>query len=180
VSFAVAAQDSRPSGSLVLSRKALASSASCRFIPAHCNRLVSSTIKFCNRTCDHAGGNGQPAIRNPPSLGVNIPAKFLRYLLSILTADNSRTLPQHTLAAQSVSVGGLSLLVQLNRSRDTRFSSSFGGFQLPGPVSAVRSLHHHPAHSQMLCALPPCDSERPLRSSVATICGTLRSLLPSA
>jgi hypothetical protein len=31
------AQDSRPSGSLLLSRKALSSSASCRFIPAHCN-----------------------------------------------------------------------------------------------------------------------------------------------
>src|ERR1700692_2437812 len=35
------AQDSRPSGSLLLSRKALSSSASCRFIPAHCNRLVT-------------------------------------------------------------------------------------------------------------------------------------------
>src|ERR1700730_10665698 len=35
-SLAVAAQDSRPSGSLVLSRKALASSTSCRLIPAHC------------------------------------------------------------------------------------------------------------------------------------------------
>ena len=34
------AQDSRPSGSLLLSRKALSSSASCRFIPAHCNGLV--------------------------------------------------------------------------------------------------------------------------------------------
>jgi hypothetical protein len=29
------AQDSRPSGSLLLSREALSSSASCRFIPAH-------------------------------------------------------------------------------------------------------------------------------------------------
>src|SRR4030081_2285704 len=38
-SLAVAAQDSRPSGSLLLSRKALASStSSCRFTPAHCNR----------------------------------------------------------------------------------------------------------------------------------------------
>jgi serine/threonine protein kinase len=34
---AVAAQDSRPRGSLLLSRKALASSTSCRFSPAHCN-----------------------------------------------------------------------------------------------------------------------------------------------
>src|SRR6266851_1440928 len=34
------AQDSRPSGSLLLSRKALSSSASCRFIPAHCNGLI--------------------------------------------------------------------------------------------------------------------------------------------
>src|SRR5207302_10654137 len=34
-SLAVAAQDSRPSGSLLLSCKALSSSASCRFIPAH-------------------------------------------------------------------------------------------------------------------------------------------------
>jgi hypothetical protein len=38
-------QDSRPSGSLLLSRKELSSSASCRFIPAHCNRLVTSTIQ---------------------------------------------------------------------------------------------------------------------------------------
>jgi hypothetical protein len=36
------AQDSRPSGSLFLSRKALSSSASCRFNPAHCNGLFSS------------------------------------------------------------------------------------------------------------------------------------------
>jgi hypothetical protein len=34
-SLAVAAQDSRPSGSLLLSCKALSSSTSCRFIPAH-------------------------------------------------------------------------------------------------------------------------------------------------
>src|SRR6266581_8257918 len=36
-SLTVAAQDSRPSGSLVLSRKNFAFSASCRFIPAHIN-----------------------------------------------------------------------------------------------------------------------------------------------
>src|SRR5271169_4244721 len=36
-SLAVAAQDSRPSGSLLLSRKELSSSASCRFSPAHRN-----------------------------------------------------------------------------------------------------------------------------------------------
>jgi len=35
VSLTVAAQDSGPSGSLVLSRKNFAFSASCRFIPAH-------------------------------------------------------------------------------------------------------------------------------------------------
>src|SRR5450755_167227 len=34
-SLAVSAQDSGPSGSLLLSRKALSSSTSCRFIPAH-------------------------------------------------------------------------------------------------------------------------------------------------
>src|SRR5712691_4345283 len=38
------AQDSRPSGSLLLSREALSSSASCRFIPAHCNRDFSTTV----------------------------------------------------------------------------------------------------------------------------------------
>src|SRR5208282_1108665 len=43
VSLAVAAQDSRPSGSLLLSRKALTSSTSCRFNPAHCNGDVTST-----------------------------------------------------------------------------------------------------------------------------------------
>src|ERR1700731_2781498 len=36
-SLAVAAQDSRPSGSLLLSCEALSSSTSCRFIPAHKN-----------------------------------------------------------------------------------------------------------------------------------------------
>src|ERR1700738_4655842 len=35
------AQDSRPSGSLLLSREALSSSASCRFIPAHRNALFA-------------------------------------------------------------------------------------------------------------------------------------------
>src|SRR6266853_1210368 len=38
------AQDSRPSGSLLLSRKALSSFTPCRFSPAHCNRLVSTVI----------------------------------------------------------------------------------------------------------------------------------------
>jgi hypothetical protein len=42
-SLAVSAQDSGPSRSLVFTRKALSSSASCRFIPAHCNRDVTST-----------------------------------------------------------------------------------------------------------------------------------------
>jgi len=37
-SLTVAVQDSRPSGSLLLSCKASSSSASCRFIPAHINR----------------------------------------------------------------------------------------------------------------------------------------------
>jgi hypothetical protein len=40
-SLAVSAQDSGPSRSLVFTRKALSSSASCRFIPAHCNGDVS-------------------------------------------------------------------------------------------------------------------------------------------
>src|ERR1039457_6954456 len=49
VSLAVAAQDSRPSGSLLLSRKALSSSTSCRFSPAHCNR------DFATVTCEGDG-----------------------------------------------------------------------------------------------------------------------------
>src|SRR6202162_1807579 len=40
-SLAVSAQDSGPSRSLVFTRKALSSSASCRFIPAHCHRDIS-------------------------------------------------------------------------------------------------------------------------------------------
>jgi hypothetical protein len=40
-SLAVAAQDSGPSGSLVLSRKNFAFSASCRFIPAHKYRHIA-------------------------------------------------------------------------------------------------------------------------------------------
>src|SRR5450755_4842613 len=47
-SLAVAAQDSRPSGSLLLSCKALSSSASCRLIPAHKNP------HFTNWPPDHA------------------------------------------------------------------------------------------------------------------------------
>src|SRR6476660_10256729 len=47
-SLAVAAQDSRPSGSLLLSCKALSSSTSHRFIPAHKNRhfthLLSTSV----------------------------------------------------------------------------------------------------------------------------------------
>ena len=39
-SLAVSAQDSEPSGSLVLSRKNFAFSASCRFIPAHINHYT--------------------------------------------------------------------------------------------------------------------------------------------
>ncbi len=54
-SLTVAAQDSRPSGSLILSREASSSSASCRVIPAHCNGLVSTPnlviqmTSYCNR-----------------------------------------------------------------------------------------------------------------------------------
>src|ERR1700756_706329 len=36
-----ARQDSRPSGSLLLTRKALSSSTPCRFIPAHKNRHIA-------------------------------------------------------------------------------------------------------------------------------------------
>jgi hypothetical protein len=49
-SLAVAAQDSRPSGSLLLSCKALSSSTSCRFIPAHINR----------RSAHHGSMRGRP------------------------------------------------------------------------------------------------------------------------
>jgi hypothetical protein len=38
------AQDSRPSGSLLLSRKELSSSASCRFSPAHRKRLTATVV----------------------------------------------------------------------------------------------------------------------------------------
>src|ERR1700719_3686022 len=41
------AQDSRPSGSLLLSREELSSSASCRFIPAHCNGDLTSVGGPC-------------------------------------------------------------------------------------------------------------------------------------
>ena len=53
-SLAVAAQDSRPSGSLLLSRKASSSSASCRFTPAHCSRLIATNTKLWN-SCWHLG-----------------------------------------------------------------------------------------------------------------------------
>src|SRR5207245_1414524 len=50
VSLAVAVQDSGPSGSLLLSRKALSSSTSCRFIPAHCHGDFSPITFRYNRT----------------------------------------------------------------------------------------------------------------------------------
>jgi hypothetical protein len=43
------AHDSRPSGSLLLSREALSSTASCRFIPAHCNGDVTPTAQTAYR-----------------------------------------------------------------------------------------------------------------------------------
>src|SRR5215472_19262253 len=42
-SLAVATQDSRPSGSLLLSRETLSFSTSCRFSPAHCDCDLAST-----------------------------------------------------------------------------------------------------------------------------------------
>jgi hypothetical protein len=45
------AQDSRPSGSLLLSRKELSSSASCRFSPAHCKCLVTTVMNAIARVC---------------------------------------------------------------------------------------------------------------------------------
>src|SRR5215469_7392128 len=51
-SLTVAAQDSRPSGSLLLSCKASSSSASCRFIPAHQNRdnAQNVALRSCSRS----------------------------------------------------------------------------------------------------------------------------------
>ena len=50
------AQDSRPSGSLLLSRKELSSSASCRFIPAHRNRdFAPAGLSF--RSADHSASD---------------------------------------------------------------------------------------------------------------------------
>ena len=45
-SLTVAAQDSRPSGSLLLPRKALSSSTTCRFNPAHVNRDYTVALKL--------------------------------------------------------------------------------------------------------------------------------------
>jgi hypothetical protein len=47
------AKNSGPSGSLLLSREDPSCSASCRFIPAHCNRLVSLTIATPDRASQH-------------------------------------------------------------------------------------------------------------------------------
>src|ERR1700751_4434956 len=54
-SLAVAAQDSRPSGSLLLSRKELSSSTSCRFTPAHKHRLSynAGVVKYFFSTLLH-------------------------------------------------------------------------------------------------------------------------------
>src|SRR5215813_14483467 len=58
-SLTVATQDSRPSGSLLLSRETLSFSASCRFIPAHCYGDFSPTTRseamasVSEVECDH-------------------------------------------------------------------------------------------------------------------------------
>src|ERR1700730_8440005 len=50
-SLAVSAQDSGPSGSLVLSRKNFAFSASCRFIPAHKYRRYTQNPSMSEMAC---------------------------------------------------------------------------------------------------------------------------------
>src|SRR6201984_199637 len=52
------AQNSGPSGSLGLSRKNFAFSASCRFSPAHCNRLLTTVIKMGCTECRALPGSG--------------------------------------------------------------------------------------------------------------------------
>ena len=69
-SLAVAAQDSRPSGSLLLSCKTLSSSPSCRFIPAHknphllqcrrCQALLSVLTRALRRVRHFALGEAVP------------------------------------------------------------------------------------------------------------------------
>src|SRR5215467_11372729 len=55
------AQDSRPSGSLLLSRENLSFSTSYRFIPAHCNRDFSTTtLSPLGQPCNHS-------VRDPPA-----------------------------------------------------------------------------------------------------------------
>src|ERR1019366_5556908 len=73
VSLAVAAQDSRPSGSLLLSRKALASSTSYRFIPAHINRDYTTNPCKCSARTQLATPPRFPHCPNPC---------FFSYLLS--------------------------------------------------------------------------------------------------
>jgi hypothetical protein len=67
------AQDSRPSGSLLLSRKELSSSASCRFIPAHCKRLLT-TVMLTNLR--------RHAKKSRPEIGRRILFSALRQLLT--------------------------------------------------------------------------------------------------
>src|SRR5450759_3833750 len=55
-------QNSGPSGSLLLPRKNFLFSASCRFIPAHCNRDVSTVCRGCprvTRRCDESHGSSE-------------------------------------------------------------------------------------------------------------------------
>jgi hypothetical protein len=68
-SLAVAAQDSRPSGSLLLSCEALSSSTSCRFIPAHKHRCFTH---YPSPSCG-AGAPPRRARCSPPHLRLMIP-----------------------------------------------------------------------------------------------------------
>src|SRR4029077_5845964 len=77
-SLAVSAQDSGPSRSLVFTRKALSSSTSCRFIPAHCNGDVTF----------------QQESKDPPTGGSKSPRSPNCWTVDGTSFDSSRIIKQ--------------------------------------------------------------------------------------
>src|SRR5215471_7773900 len=79
------AQDSRPSGSLVLTRKALSSSTPSRFIPAHQNRdsahrhmlFGDEKVHTCEITYNNRLAGNQPATYHfiPATVGSTLPTR---------------------------------------------------------------------------------------------------------
>ena len=124
----VASHDSGPSGSLVLTRKALSSSASCRFSPAHCNQDVTPTFGLLVR---------------PPGQGANQGTKRIVELSRALCAlyfehFSRRTRPMRSVAARGAIAKVLGLGLEGDRSCKIIKSDSETAQDAPAEIPGKR------------------------------------------